>query len=102
MTSQSANSGSENWETYADNSDIEDPEAHKAHYSQIRTTKRETPDGGYDGVNQSDTAKKIRGYGLGIHNAGGVGGGGQRPVAEVYSNGREGSEEGWTDDGSTF
>lgn len=99
MTSNSAVSGSENWETYTDASDDE-ADARADHYTSARLAKRETPEDGYDSVVQnSGVGKKVKGYGLG------VGGGGlrivgrpQHAIAEEGISG-EGSEAGWTDDG---
>lgn len=82
-----AQSGSENWETYTDASE-EEPDARDAYYAKVRSAKRESPDDGYDGIVQSDMAKRLKGYGLGINNGDMV---------------RADSETAWTtDDGSVF
>lgn len=104
---QSAVSGSENWETYTDASDADEPDARAAYYAKTRTVKRLTPEGGYDGFMQADMGKRVKGgYGLGIKNAPkvGAGGGVLRTVREgaVVDVGRECSETAWTDDGSVF
>ncbi|KAJ9618913.1 Microtubule bundling protein [Taxawa tesnikishii (nom. ined.)] len=71
MTSRSAAastvSGSENWETYTDGSDVEDePDARDAYYARMRANKRGTPEGGYDAPAQSlGAGKRAKGYGEG-------------------------------------
>lgn len=77
-------SGSENWETYTDNSETEEADATEAYYAKVKAQqmrqqgwKRPAP--GTPGV-QLGAAKRIRD---------------QQTIAE----GREGSDAGWTDDG---
>lgn len=55
-------SGSENWETYDDNSEQEEPDASEAYYAKLRAarTKRMTPETGY-GRSQGSQAKRQRG-----------------------------------------
>ena len=92
MTTQSAASGSENWETYTDASD-EEPDARDAYYAKVRSVKRLSPDNV-----QADVTKKIKSYGLGIKGAAGL-----RTVGhDGGAVGVEGSDAGWTDDGSCF
>ena len=102
MTTTSAVSGSENWETYTDVSDEYEPEtdARADYYSKIRAAKRGTPDDGYDSA--TGPGKKIvRAYGLGIG-----GGGALRAIGQPRHAGAkdfQGVEAGWTDDcGETF
>ena len=101
ITSNSAVSGSENWETYTDASDDYEAEADARadYYAKTRLAKRGTPEDGYDSVVQSSgTGKKVKGYGLGI------GGGGLRAIGHAQHgiSGSEGSEGGWTDVAETF
>lgn len=104
MTSNSAVSGSENWETYTDASENDyepEPDARDAYYAKMRSAKRGSPEDGYENVVHS-AGKKAKGYGLGI------GGGSLRPaghprlITEETGSGVEGSEAGWTDVGETF
>lgn len=102
MTSNSAASGSENWETYTDASENDyepEPDARDAYYAKMRAAKRGSPEDGYENaVQNAGLGKKVKNYGLGI------GGGGPRPrqIVEESGSGVEGSEAGWTDVGETF
>lgn len=102
MTSRSAAastvSGSENWETYTDGSDVEDePDARDAYYARMRANKRGTPEGGYDAPAQSlGAGKRAKGYGGGLRT---VGSPQRQMIVEEATTGVEGSEAGWTDDG---
>jgi protein regulator of cytokinesis 1 len=89
MSGSAANvSGSENWETYTDNSDVDEGDAADAYYAKIQTQKGgqshptfkrpATASGGLGAV------KRVR----------------EQPIVEAH--GRyvvDGSEAGWTDDG---
>ncbi|KAL1302909.1 hypothetical protein AAFC00_003234 [Neodothiora populina] len=61
MTSNSAVSGSENWETYTDASeDCEpEPDARAAYFAKIRTVQRGSPEGGYDHAMQKSGVGKM-------------------------------------------
>ncbi|KAI5197258.1 hypothetical protein E4T39_07398 [Aureobasidium subglaciale] len=79
-TSNSAVSGSENWETYTDASDDEEPDSRMAYYAKVRTTKRDSPeDSAYGGA--------AKGFGAKVKAIG---------VSE------DGSETAWSDVGETF
>ncbi|KAG9635955.1 hypothetical protein KCV04_g7932, partial [Aureobasidium melanogenum] len=79
-TTSSAVSGSENWETYTDASDDEEPDARMAYYAKVRATKRESPE---------DAAYEETGKGFG---------------AKVRAIGvsDDGTEAAWSDVGETF
>lgn len=78
-TSNSAVSGSENWETYTDASDDEEPDARMTYFAKVRSAKRDSPeDSAYGGEN---------GFGGKLRTVG---------VAD------DGSENAWTDVGETF
>jgi protein regulator of cytokinesis 1 len=79
-TSNSAVSGSENWETYTDASDDDEADARMAHYGKVRTVKRDSPE---------DSAYESAGKGFG---------------AKVRAIGAsdDGSEAAWSDVGETF
>ncbi|KAK6006154.1 hypothetical protein QM012_006564 [Aureobasidium pullulans] len=79
-TSSSAVSGSENWETYTDASDDEEPDARMAYYAKVRTTKRESPgDSAYESTDKGFGAK-VRAIGVSA----------------------DGTEAAWSDVGETF
>ncbi|KAH0274235.1 hypothetical protein KCU91_g5401, partial [Aureobasidium melanogenum] len=79
-TTSSAVSGSENWETYTDASDDEEPDARMAYYAKVRTTTRESPeDGAYEGTGKGFGAK-VRAIGVSD----------------------DGTEAAWSDVGETF
>ncbi|KAG9685568.1 hypothetical protein KCU76_g11614, partial [Aureobasidium melanogenum] len=79
-TTSSAVSGSENWETYTDASDDEEPDARMAYYAKVRTTTRESPeDGAYEGTDKGFGAK-VRAIGVSD----------------------DGTENAWSDVGETF
>ncbi|KAI4723440.1 hypothetical protein E4T48_00303 [Aureobasidium sp. EXF-10727] len=79
-TSNSAVSGSENWETYTDASDDDEPDARMAYYGKVRTTKRDSPeDSAYEGAGKGFGAK-VRAIGVSD----------------------DGSEAAWSDVGETF
>lgn len=105
MSSNSAVSGSENWETYTDASgDYEpEPDARDAYYAKIRATKRGSPDDDYRGANQTlGTGNNRKGYGLGIGGPGVRAVGHPQDSSIMQVGGAEGSEAGWTDCGETF
>lgn len=106
MTTTSAVSGSENWETYTDASDDYEPEpdARADYYTKMRTAKRGSPEDGYDSTTpRSNAGKKTKAYGLGIGGPGLRAIGHTRHAADDKSVvGIEGSEGGWTDDGEAF
>lgn len=106
MTTTSAVSGSENWETYTDASgDYEpEPDARPGYYSKMRAIKRDTPEDGHESMIQnSGMGKKTKGYGLGIDGTGlRAIGRSHHAIAEEGGLGVEGSEAGWTDVGETF
>ncbi|CAD0090361.1 unnamed protein product [Aureobasidium vineae] len=79
-TSNSAVSGSENWETYTDASDDDEPDARMAYHGKVRTAKRDSPE---------DSAYECAGKGFG---------------AKVRAIGvsDDGSEAAWSDVGETF
>ncbi|KAG9674336.1 hypothetical protein KCU99_g8697, partial [Aureobasidium melanogenum] len=63
-TTSSAVSGSENWETYTDASDDEEPDARMAYYAKVRTTQRDSPeDGAYEDPRKGLGAK-VRAIGV--------------------------------------
>ncbi|THX37483.1 hypothetical protein D6D10_05851 [Aureobasidium pullulans] len=79
-TSNSAVSGSENWETYTDASDDEEPDPRMAYYAKVRTNKRDSPeDSAYGGAGKGFGAK-VRAIGVSD----------------------DGSETAWSDVGETF
>ncbi|KAG9960912.1 hypothetical protein KCU61_g6066, partial [Aureobasidium melanogenum] len=79
-TTSSAVSGSENWETYTDASDDEEPDARMTYYAKVRTTTRESPeDGAYEGTGKGFGAK-VRAIGVSD----------------------DGTEAAWSDVGETF
>ncbi|KAH0315185.1 hypothetical protein KCU74_g12347, partial [Aureobasidium melanogenum] len=63
-TASSAVSGSENWETYTDASDDEEPDARMAYYAKVRTTKRESPDDSAYGGTGKGFGAKVRAIGV--------------------------------------
>lgn len=89
-------SASENWETFTNASDVEEPDAREAYYTKMRMVKRLTPDDGHDDVKQSESGKRIKahGHGLGIV--------GSHKMLGDREGTVEGSEAAWTDDGSIF
>ena len=99
-------SGSENWETYTNASQDDEPDARDAYFAKVRSTKRLTPDDDDEmDKRQLDMAKRLKAYGgvtgLGIKNA-------PSPAIMRMISDREGTVEGseaaWTetDDGETF
>ncbi|KAH0333306.1 hypothetical protein KCU81_g9909, partial [Aureobasidium melanogenum] len=79
-TASSAVSGSENWETYTDASDDEEPDARMAYYAKVRTTKRESPDDSAYGGTGKGFGAKVRAIGVSD----------------------DGTEAAWSDVGETF
>lgn len=92
-TAHTAQSGSENWETYSDVSEPE-PDASEAYYAKLRANhmQRYTPE-------LNNTYRKSR-------PAGGIRGVGATETMIEHEDGRilsvEGSEAGWTDDNETY
>ncbi|EKG15638.1 Microtubule-associated protein MAP65/ASE1-type [Macrophomina phaseolina MS6] len=92
-TAHTAQSGSENWETYSDVSEPE-PDASEAYYAKLRANhmKRYTPE-------LNGTHRKSR-------PAGGIRGVGHTESMVEYEDGRimsvDGSDAGWTDDNETY
>ena len=87
-TTSQAVSGSENWETYDDASEQEEPDASEAYYAKLKAArgKRCTPEGGYPSP-RGGHGKKLRGMGMG--------------ETLVEEGGRfvpAGSDAGWTDE----
>ena len=91
MTTTSAVSGSENWETYTDVSDDYEPEADARadYYAKMRMTKRGSSEDDYDGVVQNSGAgRKVKGYGT-VRTVG--------HQQRARGDDGHGSEAGWTD-----
>jgi protein regulator of cytokinesis 1 len=79
-TSTSAVSGSENWETYTDASDDDEPDVRMPYHGKVRTVKRDSPeDSAYEGAAKSFN-RKVRAMGASD----------------------DGSEAAWSDVGETF
>jgi protein regulator of cytokinesis 1 len=79
-TSTSAVSGSENWETYTDASDDDEPDVRMPYHGKVRTVKRDSPeDSAYEGAAKS-FGQKVRAIGASD----------------------DGSEAAWSDVGETF
>lgn len=77
-------SGSENWETYDSNSDNEEADATEAYYAKMKHQ-------------QSQLRQTVKRPGTASGQLGGIKRIREQPIVEE---GREGSEAGWTDDGS--
>ncbi|XP_014551944.1 hypothetical protein COCVIDRAFT_41812 [Bipolaris victoriae FI3] len=88
-------SGSENWETFSEQSD-DAPEEEIDFHEYRRQMKRYTPEGGHASTPRAIQGKKVRG----IRNVGGR----ESPSEHDSSMVRvvEGSEAGWTDDGDGY
>ena len=90
-------SGSENWETFSEQSDEPERDADLHYYrQQAARNKRYTPEGGHAAPPRAIQGKKVRG----IRNVGGR----ESPSEHDGSMVRvvEGSEAGWTDDGDGY